>query len=233
MKVRAVVGYLIHFYTASSMVWNLVAAYCLFGGQLELALLFMLVPIAIDATDGMLARRFKIWERVPGIDGRRLDDVVDYCTYVFMPALFMLQADMLLQPELLFAALPLLASAFGFSQVDAKLDDEGFFLGFPSYWNVIILYFYLFGSPAWLNTLLIVLLSVMVFVPTRYIYPTKFKKFKLWNMSGAWMSGFALITALFVEGPARDILLYISLIYPVYYTVYSFMLDWKARNSAR
>jgi phosphatidylcholine synthase len=233
MRREAVIGYLIHLYTASSMIWNLAAAYLLFQGQLNLALLLMLIPVAIDATDGMLARRFKVRERVPTIDGRRMDDVVDYVTFVLMPVLFMLQANMLVQPELLFASLPLLASAFGFSQVDAKLDDEGFFVGFPSYWNVIVLYFYLFGSPAWVNTLIIVLLTVMVFVPTRYIYPTKFPRFRFWNLSACWLSGLALIAALFLEGPARDVLLYLSLIYPIYYTVYSFMLDWKARHSAR
>lgn len=228
-----VVGYLIHLYTASSMVWNLLAAYYLFQEQFALALLFMVAPIAIDATDGALARRFHVKETVPAIDGRRLDDVVDYVTYVFMPALFLLRADMLLFPAPLFAALPLLASAFGFSQVDAKLDDDGFFLGFPSYWNVVLMYFYIWGSPAWLNTLLVVLLSAMVLVPIRYIYITKFPRFRLLNLGGSWISGLSLIAALFAAGPARDALLVVSLLYPIYYTVFSLMLDWKARRTAR
>lgn len=231
MRNKPVVGYLIHFYTASSMIWNLGAAYALLQSQFRLAVLLMLIPIVIDATDGYLARRFRVWESVPSIDGRRLDDVVDYVTYVFMPVLFLLQADMLLQPELLFGALPLLASAFGFSQVDAKLDDEGFFVGFPSYWNLLVIYFYLFGSPDWLNTLLIAVLSLMVLVPTRYIYITKFPRFKMLNLSGSYLCGLALLAAIFTQDPARTVLLWISLIYPVYYTAYSFLLDWKARRA--
>jgi phosphatidylcholine synthase len=137
---------------------------------------------------------------------------------------------MLLEPVLLFTAMPLLASSFGFAQVDAKLDDDGFFVGFPSYWNVLLMYFYIWGSPAWLNTLIIVVCSFLVLVPTRYIYITKFPRFKLLNMGGSWLSGLSLIAAIFVSGPLRDVLLAISIAYPIYYTVYSLLLEWRARR---
>src|SRR5205085_1234122 len=125
-----------------------------------------LLAVAIDSTDGMLARRYRVKEMVPEFDGRRMDDIVDYISYVFLPVVFMLKAGMLLEPALVFGSLPLLASVFGFGRVDAKLDEEGFFLGFPSYWNVVVAYFYLIGTPPWLNTVVIVLLAALVFVPT-------------------------------------------------------------------
>jgi phosphatidylcholine synthase len=76
---------------------------------------------------------------LPGIDGRRLDDMVDYLNYVIVPVVFLVAAGYL-TPAV--AAAPILASAYGFSQQDAKTEDD-FFLGFPSYWNIVALYIWL------------------------------------------------------------------------------------------
>jgi phosphatidylcholine synthase len=169
---------------------------------------------------------------VPEFDGRRLDDIVDYISYVFLPVIFLLKAGMLLQPAVLFGSLPLLASAFGFSRVDAKLDDDGFFLGFPSYWNVVVVYLYMFSLPLWVNTAIIMFLSVMVFIPMRYIYITRFHSHPRLHFAGATICGVALLAALFTAGDLRRLLLFFSLIYPIYYTILSFVADWRARRTA-
>jgi phosphatidylcholine synthase len=223
-------AFLVHLYTASTMVVMLIATAFLLNGQLTAALFTMLLNIVIDSTDGFLARRFKVKQYVPEYDGRTMDDVIDYVAYVFLPMVFLLQADMLLQPAVLFAALPLIASAFGFARVDAKLDDEGFFLGFPSYWNIVVAYLYLTGAPAWLNTLILVALAVMVFIPTRYIYITRFPHHRRAHFAAASISGLLLLAAMLLAGPLRTPLLLLSLIYPAYYTAYSFLLDHQARK---
>lgn len=137
---------LVHLYTASTMIVLLVAMLFLLEGQLTAALFTMLLNIVIDATDGFLARRYQVKRHVPEFDGRTMDDVIDYVAYVFMPVIFMVQAEMLLQPVIVFGSLPLIASAFGFARVNAKLDEEGFFVGFPSYWNIIVAYLFLIGA---------------------------------------------------------------------------------------
>jgi phosphatidylcholine synthase len=223
---------MVHVYTASTVILLLLSVDLLLRDQLNLALFVMLLAVAIDSTDGMLARRYRVKEVVPEFDGRRLDDIVDYISYVFLPVIFMLKARMLLDPMVLFGALPLLASAFGFSRVDAKLDDDGFFLGFPSYWNIVVVYLYLFGSPAWINTAIIAFLSIMVFVPTRYIYITRFRSHPRLHFAGATVCGAALLAALFIGGDLRRLLLLFSLIYPVYYTILSFVADRRARKAA-
>lgn len=224
---------LVHCYTASTMIILLIATMFLLQGDLTAALFTMLLNIVIDSTDGFLARRFKVKEYVPEYDGRTMDDVIDYVAYVFLPVVFLLQAEMLLTPMILFGALPLIASAFGFARVDAKLDDDGFFVGFPSYWNIVVAYLYLTGSPTWLNTLLIVVLSVLVFVPTRYIYITRFPHHRAAHFAGASFSGITLLAALVLSGDARMPLLLLSLIYPIYYTLYSLLLDRRARRAVR
>jgi len=229
LRVKA---FLVHVYTASTMIILLISSYLLLHDQLNLALFVMLLAVAIDATDGTLARRFRVKEVFPELDGRRLDDIVDYVSYVFLPVVFMLKAQMLIEPVVLFGSLPLLASAFGFSRVDAKLDDEGFFVGFPSYWNIIIAYLYLLNAPPWLNTLVIIVLAAMVFIPTRYLYITRLRRHRWWHISGTFICGLLLLAGLFVQDPTRRLLLYLSLTYPVYYTIYSFVLDRRARKAA-
>ncbi|MEI8305805.1 MAG: CDP-alcohol phosphatidyltransferase family protein [Chloroflexales bacterium] len=224
---------LVHLYTASTMVVLMVSTAFLLNNQLTAALFTMLLSIVIDATDGSLARRFKVKQHVPEYDGRTMDDIIDYVSYVFLPAIFMLKAQMLLEPAIIFCCLPLIASAFGFSRVDAKLDADGFFVGFPSYWNIVIGYFYLTGSPPWLNTLIIVFLTALVFVPTRYIYITRFPRLRRAHLAGATLSGITMLAALFVGGDLRLTLVLISLIYPVIYTVYSLILDRRARRAVR
>src|SRR5262245_8252142 len=193
-------AFLVHVYTASTVFLQLLSVDLMLHDQLNLSLFVMLMAVVIDSTDGFLARRYRVKEVVPEFDGRRLDDIIDYISYAFLPMIFMLKAEMLLDPAVLFGALPLLASAFGFSRVDAKLDDDGFFLGFPSYWNIVVVYLYLFDSPAWLNTALIIFLSIMVFVPTRYIYITRFHSHPRLHFAGATVCGLALVAALFVGG---------------------------------
>jgi phosphatidylcholine synthase len=225
-------AFMVHVYTASTVILQLLSVDLLLRNQLSLSMFVMLLAVGIDATDGMLARRYRVKEVVPEFDGRRLDDIVDYLSYVFLPVIFMLKAGMLSDPAVLFGSLPLLASAFGFSRVDAKLDDDGFFLGFPSYWNVVVAYLYMFGLPIWVNTALIVFLSVMVFVPTRYIYITRFHSHPRLHFVGAMVCGLALLAALFAEESLRRPLLIFSLIYPAYYTILSFVADWRARRTA-
>lgn len=225
-------AYLVHLYTASTMIVLLLSTYLLLNEQYNLALFVMMLSMAIDASDGTLARRVRVKEVLPEIDGRRLDDIIDYVAYVFLPVVFMLKARMLLEPMALFGSLPLLASAFGFSRVDAKLDDDGFFLGFPSYWNAAVAYFYILGAPPWLNTLIVAILSALVFVPTRYIYISRMHRYRGLNVGWASLCGVALLTGLFVPDPARHLLIYLSLTYPVYYTIYSLVLDRRARRVA-
>src|SRR5215212_9171762 len=139
---QRIAAYLVHAYTASGIVLLLASATLLLDAdpRFNLSLFLMLAATFVDATDGILARKAHVKEHVPEIDGRRMDDVIDYVGYVFLPVLFLIRAGLLSEPTLIWGSLPLLASAFGFAQVQAKIDDEGFFVGFPSYWNIIAFY---------------------------------------------------------------------------------------------
>src|SRR5215210_1848630 len=134
-------GAAVHLYTASGSVLGLLIVLAAFEGDAVTALWLGLAALFIDGTDGMLARRFSVKETIPWFDGARLDDIVDYLTYVFAPVVLLWTTDRLPDGPLgwVLAALPLLASSYQFCRVDAKTDDH-FFLGFPSYWNIVAFY---------------------------------------------------------------------------------------------
>src|SRR5262249_27766583 len=152
------------------------------------AFVLMLVATLIDATDGTLARRVRVKEVLPGFDGRRLDDLVDFLTYTFLPLLLIWQAKLLPEGQEWWLLVPLLASAYGFCQVSAKTDD-GFFLGFPSYWNLVAFYLYVLRLSGWVAVTVLVVLAVLTFVPLRYLYPSQRGRLnKLTNLvSAVWV----------------------------------------------
>lgn len=221
-----------HIYTASTMALLALSAHLLFQDQYEASLAAMLLAMVIDSTDGMLARRVDIKAALPEFDGRRMDDVIDYVSYVFLPVIFLLRTDMLLQPAVLWATVPLMASVFGFGQTNAKLDEEGFFVGFPSYWNIVVFYCYVFALPPWLNTLIIVVLAVLIFVPMRYMYITRLSSHKWLNYSLTLIWGVLIGAVLTATGQLRSTFLMLSLVFPVYYLAGSFLLDRRARHRA-
>src|SRR5262245_27944638 len=165
----------VHFYTALGLVAAAgMAVLIVKGGEGSFRWAFPLMVAAtlIDATDGTLARRIRIKEVLPGFDGRRLDDLVDFLTYTCLPLLLIWRARILPAGQEWWLLAPLLASAYGFCQVSAKTDD-GYFLGFPSYWNLVAFYLYVLRPEGWLAVLLLVGLSLLTFIPTRYLYPSQ------------------------------------------------------------
>ena len=227
-------GYFVHVYTASTLIFVTLAAQWILEGTYRWALAALAVTIIIDATDGALARKWRVKETAAGIDGELLDNIVDFVSYVVVPMLFMLQAEMFIAPMTLWMAFATFASAFGFSRTTAKLANEGFFVGFPSYWNIVIFYLYLLGTPPLLNTVLVVLLSLSVFVPLRFLYVSRLSKGRTLHLGLGFVWGVLCLAALSMEAStARTLILYLSLVYPLYYTAHSLQLDFKLRQERR
>jgi len=227
-------GYLVHLYTTSALLFAVLAIQWILEGRYQLALLAMAATVLIDATDGALARKHRVAQTAPRIDGPLLDNVVDFVTYVFVPVLYLLHAGLLLQPAWAFATLLAFSSAYGFSRTTAKQSDEGFFVGFPSYWNVVAFYAFVLGLSPALTSALVVGLSLLVFTDVRFLYVSRMRKGRLLHLvlGGAW--GVAATVALLVEpGPLRAALAYASLAYVAFYAAHSFVLDRHCRRGRR
>jgi len=221
----------VHALTASGTVVGLLALLAISRGDLRGACLWMLLALAIDGVDGSLARWAQVRRFVPRLDGRRLDDIVDYLNYVVVPAFFLANAGLL--PHWSFAALPLLASAYGFSQDEAKTADH-FFLGFPSYWNVVALYAFALDISPPTVALWVVGLSLAVFIPSRYVYPSHMTRLaRITNLgAGLWVVWLAVALAwphVFRGLPAFEV----SLLYPAWYVAVSALLGGWFRRPAR
>lgn len=219
--IRRILAWGVHLFTASGAVVGAGALIAIQQGYWSVALLLMLAGLFIDSVDGMMARRVGVTEHAARIDGRRLDDIVDYLNYVIVPVVFLVATGLL--PHWAFTVPPVLASAYGFSQVDAKTTDN-FFLGWPSYWNVLAIYCYLLDvAPLWCTTLVVVL-SVFVFVPWRYVYPSRLTRQRGTTALGALLCFLLVVVAVLQPDMARRLrLLEISLLFPLWYV----WLSWR------
>jgi len=227
-RVRVGLAWGVHLLTASGAVIGVVSLLAIAAGDFNRAALLMLAALAIDSVDGTLARRVGVSEVLPEVDGRRLDDLVDYLNYVIVPAVFLVWSGGVSSWG--WAALPVLASAYGFSQAQAKTEDH-FFLGFPSYWNVVAIYVWALEvtpgvAAAWLTGL-----SAAVFVPIKYVYPSHMTVLlRTTNLgAGVWVLVLAAAIA-FPERLGHLPLIKLSLAYPLYYVGISLWLGGLRRS---
>ena len=218
-----------HLYTGLGAVTALLATLAVLAGDYRAAFFWLGVQIFIDATDGALARALRVKERLPHFDGARLDDIIDYLCYVFVPVLLLLHARLLPAAwGVWVGAAVLLSSAYGFSQTAAKVKTTDYsFTGFPSYWNLVTFYLFLLQWSAEVNAAILLVFAVLVFVPLRYVYPSRTQTLSLLtNVLGAlWavLSLWILWRLPATDGPW----VVVSLAFPVYYMALSLWLSFK------
>ena len=221
-------AWLVHAFTATGAVLAYMAVEATVAGDTRRAFLCLAVATLVDAVDGGLARLAHVKERTPQFNGARLDDIVDYLTFVFVPV-FVLRHDGLLPAGaggLAVAAAVLLASAYGFSREDAKTPDH-FFTGFPSYWNIVAVYMVAIQLPPLTNAAILCGLAAMVFVPIGYIYPSRTPRWQVATvvLGALWTIAMAAIIWRLPDAPSW--LVRVSLLYPVYYFGLSFVLHFQ------
>ncbi len=220
--VRRTLAWAVHLLTASGAVIGMVSLVEILAGDFRTAALLMMLALAIDSIDGTLARALDVKEWVPRVDGRRLDDIVDFLNFVVVPVVFMVATGHL--TSWVWACIPVLASAYGFSQEESKTPDN-FFRGWPSYWNVVAIYAWLFDLTDLAGTLWTLGLSIAIFVPIKYVYPSRVSILKRTTNGLGLAWGLLLAVCIWVPGWSRSYSLpQLSLLYPVYYIALSFWL---------
>ena len=200
---------------------------------------WLVVAVLIDAIDGPLARAWDVKRLAADIDGRKIDDIVDYITFTFIPLLLVWRMGWVpFAPGLLGAAWiapALLASLLGFANVGAKDEASGYFRGFPSYWNIAAFYaglaYYALGEAGqWLNGIVLLVLAALTVAPVRFLYPNLAPRpWKLPVMLGAaaWLA--VLLGMLLVYRRVPGWVVGVSLLYPAFYAALSILIDPKRR----
>jgi phosphatidylcholine synthase len=222
-----IAAWLVHLYTASSAVLALLATRAIFEYRFRDAFFWLGVAIMIDSSDGVFARAARVSQRLPWFNGAKLDDIVDYLTYVFVPAVFVWRA--LLVPDawtIPVASAMLLSSAYGFNRDDAKTSDH-FFTGFPSYWNLVVFYLFLMHESQVVNALVLIALAVLVFVPIRYLYPSRTPTLRALTVALGIAWGITLLVMVWQLPAISAPLLWGSLSFPIYYIVLSLVVGWR------
>src|SRR4051812_25537629 len=171
----------VHILTASGAVAALLALLAAIEQGWSLMFWFLGAALLVDGVDGMIARRLDVAARLPRWSGDVLDLVVDFLTYVFVPALVVIWSD-LIHPLL---AVPcaiaiIISGALYFADREMKTKDN-FFRGFPAVWNVPVFYLVLLKPPSLIAAGAIALLAVATFLPIPFVHPVRVKR-------GRWLS---------------------------------------------
>ncbi len=169
--IRLIGAVSVHVLTASGAVLALLALRSAHEGDLQTMFVWLGVALIVDAVDGPLARAVDVKTVVPRFSGERLDLIIDYLTYVVVPAFALTLSDLLPEPfRLAAAAAILLSSLFHVADLNSKT-EEGYFVGFPAIWNVVLLYLFAFQLPPYVALAIVALFVVLTFVPILSVHP--------------------------------------------------------------
>lgn len=230
-------AYAVHAYTAFGVAFAFLATaeLCRPDPEVRRVFAYLIAAVAVDATDGPMARRWQVGRFAARIGGRTIDDIVDYLTFTFVPLVLMWRMGWLPAPGALWVVPALIASLFGFANRSAKDEARGFFLGFPSYWNVVAFYMGLFPSwyGGWVNAAVVLALALLTVLPVRFVYPNLAPRpWRLPVLAGAGLWLLALLLMLPDYPRAPGWLVFASLLYPAFYVLLSAHLSRRATRGA-
>ncbi len=187
----------VHAFTGLGAVCALGATLAVLEQGWERVFAWLGVAFIIDGIDGTFARAAKVKTVLPRFSGERIDLVVDYATYVFVPVLALRQAGFLPGTlGLVLAAAILLSSLYHFSDEDSKSEDNCF-VGFPAVWNIVAFYCFALALPIPLTALLIVACVALTFVPWRWVHPMRVVRFRVLTLglTVSWLAAALWVVA--------------------------------------
>jgi phosphatidylcholine synthase len=168
----------VHAFTATGAVLGLMALLAACNGQWAASFAWLGAALIVDAADGPMARRVEVKRVLPRFSGEDLDQIIDYLTYVTVPAVMVARGDIV--PEayrLPLAAAIMMTSLYHFSDKKSKTADN-YFVGFPAIWNVVVLYFCVLAIPPALAAALIAVCVILTFVPFRFLHPLRVRRLR-------------------------------------------------------
>ena len=177
-KQEKFLGILVHLLTGFGIIAGYFALIAVMNNNQKEAFLWLGLAFLIDSIDGTLARKFNVKKNLPNIDGKMLDSIIDFFNYVIIPSImiywFRYVPD---QFSVLIPAILIFISIYSYVNLNI-LTNDNYYNGFPAIWNVIVLYFYIFGTSQNVNLILLTLLIFLKFSPLKCIHPLRVKRFK-------------------------------------------------------
>jgi phosphatidylcholine synthase len=230
-RARRTAAWGVHLYTALGLPLALAQLAALMHGDAQRFFLLNAAAVFVDATDGAMARAVRVKEVLPEFDGRKLDDIIDFLTFAFLPGVAVVALGLIPPSAAAAVCVPVMASGYGFAQERAKTDDS--FVGFPSYWNIVVFYLWVLEARSAVVLVTLLTLSALVFVPFHYVYPTRASLWKPATLALGYLWGG--VTMALAAAPhatwSRPVAL-ASLAYPAYYTALSAIHHRRVRRRA-
>jgi len=179
-RIRA---FTVHIFTATGGALALLAMILATGGHWAAMFLCLGLALVVDGADGPMARAFDVQKLLPRWSGETLDLVVDFTTYVFVPA-YAISASGLLPQWLAIPAgiVVVISGALYFADREMKTKDN-YFRGFPAVWNLAAFYLYLIEPPEWLAAIAVVILASLSFAPIKFLHPLRVQHWKAFNVA--------------------------------------------------
>jgi len=176
-------SYLVHIFTVSGVFLSFLALKEAIDGNLPLMFFYLAIALFVDGVDGSLARKVDVKKYTPSINGEILDNIIDFLNYVFVPSFVIYWLGLVPKGlELIVAGLILTVSCYTFANNNIKTSDF-YFSGFPALWNVVVLYFYILNTDPFTNLIVILILSILTFIPIKYLHPFRVKKLRKTSLS--------------------------------------------------
>lgn len=184
--VQKAAAWSVHAFTASGIVAGFWSIVCASRGEFGWAFAMLILTVIIDGVDGTFARLVKVWEVLPDVSGKTMDYVIDFATYAIIPTYIIYEAQLLpSEVSVLGAAIILIVSVLYYGK-EGMVSNDYYFVGFPVMWNLVAFYlFYVFSLPPWGNFITVVIFAILHFVPIKYLYPSRSKRFMGLNITAS------------------------------------------------
>lgn len=168
----------VHLFTATGAVFAMLAMLAASETKWSLMFLWLIVAFGVDGIDGALARKYDVTKNAPRFDGVLLDLIIDYLTYVFIPAFALFKSGLLPGWTGWFAIFVItFASAMYFCDGNMKTKDNSFH-GFPGCWNMLVLVLFALSPNFWIILIIVAALAVAMFLPLKFIHPVRTKRWR-------------------------------------------------------
>lgn len=189
-------AYFVHLFTATGAVFAMLALLSAVEQAWSIMFLWLVVAFFVDGIDGPLARYFEVKTNAPQIDGVLLDLIIDYLTYVFIPAYALFKSGLLPGWTGWIAIIVItFASALYFADTRMKTKDNSF-LGFPGCWNMVVIVYFALQPNFWVMLVGVVLLALAMFAPLKFIHPVRTERWRSvslpialsWTVFAGWVA---------------------------------------------
>ena len=180
---RTAAAFAVHIFTACGAACALLALMAAVRGAWPAMFMWLGAALVIDGVDGSFARRLRVAETLPRWSGEMLDFVVDYATYVFVPAYAIAASGLMPQSVALAAGLIVAVTGAIYFADRSMKEADGYFRGFPALWNLAAFYLFLLKPAPWVGAGAIVILAAATFAPIYFVHPVRLRRWRALNLA--------------------------------------------------